>query len=974
MSLIAPEVISLNETEDCEEHLKNSLRQEIIDGLTQQQVLIPGLAPEDQSYRYRKTLPAIVLYDSLGLELYDRVTSIDDYYPFQTELGILQANGVEIARRLCGLGSKKNPSENLIFPDSNFFHQQERSTDGNPSNGFLSMNFEGTPIKTVSLGIKKKSQRFPLSIMELGAGSLQKTSHLLRSVAQILEKSQKPYEVEAISKAEYYALDLDYGQLEATLTAIQKQKDSGAGPKVGEQVQVRGVCGTYVQGLEWFSNEFTSAQIKRANGFHKAPNQHRKAILWLGSSIGNCSPDEAVVFLRDQLCSVLDSETLVLIGIDNCKIPDKVHRAYDDKEGVTRQFILNGINVVSRQLGLADGSLSPQQFEYVSRYNIGLSRNEAYLRARKEIVISIPSFQGMSTEVKSTVIRIEAGELLMIEKSCKFSTDEAYDMFHQAGLRVIQSWSDRPNTVGSEHVKKWMPTHTLYLLEKPSFTFIQSARDLAQKIDLPVLENLTHEPQCQVFHQFRETCVQDKSFSTQEQLNSINSHEENGIRANFIGNIPSISEWNALWRAWDNVTLGMVPRYMLHHKPIYLRHIFLFYLGHVPVFADIHLSRYLSEPNTEPIWFAEIFERGIDPSIKDPTNCHPHSQVPESSKEWPSLEEILLFRDAFRKRLINLYENLGKNFPKTALSRRLARTLSMIYEHEGMHLETFIYMLQQTSNLNSPPGFTAPDWQSLSLKWDLETEEIASTELAEYATPETLEIGHDDFEEEDFFIPFDDNHEFGWDIESPLREVSVAPFRIEILPISNKDYLYFLLKTYPGRQPIPTVAIPASWQYKFLPALNEEQHQIKIKTVYGSINFEFAKHWPLQASGRQLETYARSKGGRLPQANELRVFMLDNPIEKASQHPVGFKHWHPIPPKKPSKAGNGRYQGGHNGGIWEWTSTTLKPHENFKSSTLYPGYSSDFFDEEHYIILGGSWATIPRIAYRKSFINWYQFD
>lgn len=32
----------------------------------------------------------------------------------------------------------------------------------------------------------------------------------------------------------------------------------------------------------------------------------------------------------------------------------------------------------------------------------------------------------------------------------------------------------------------------------------------------------------------------------------------------------------------------------------------------------------------------------------------------------------------------------------------------------------------------------------------------------------------------------------------------------------------------------------------------------------------------------------------------------------------------------------------------------------------------DFFDETYRVVLGGSWATIPRIAERRSFRNWYQ--
>lgn len=40
-------------------------------------------------------------------------------------------------------------------------------------------------------------------------------------------------------------------------------------------------------------------------------------------------------------------------------------------------------------------------------------------------------------------------------------------------------------------------------------------------------------------------------------------------------------------------------------------------------------------------------------------------------------------------------------------------------------------------------------------------------------------------------------------------------------------------------------------------------------------------------------------------------------------------------------------------------------------SELYPGYSSDFFDGQHLIIAGASFATPNRLA-RASFQNWYQ--
>ena len=64
-------------------------------------------------------------------------------------------------------------------------------------------------------------------------------------------------------------------------------------------------------------------------------------------------------------------------------------------------------------------------------------------------------------------------------------------------------------------------------------------------------------------------------------------------------------------------------------------------------------------------------------------------------------------------------------------------------------------------------------------------------------------------------------------------------------------------------------------------------------------------------------------------------------------------------------------QGGA-GGVWEWTSSPLRPHAGFAPMALYPAYTADFFDGKHNVVVGGSWATHPRIAGRRSFVNWYQ--
>ena len=48
--------------------------------------------------------------------------------------------------------------------------------------------------------------------------------------------------------------------------------------------------------------------------------------------------------------------------------------------------------------------------------------------------------------------------------------------------------------------------------------------------------------------------------------------------------------------------------------------------------------------------------------------------------------------------------------------------------------------------------------------------------------------------------------------------------------------------------------------------------------------------------------------------------------------------------------GGGR---GHNGGVWEWTSTEFDGYEGFVPLSLYPGFSADFFDTLHNVVVSG---------------------
>lgn len=68
---------------------------------------------------------------------------------------------------------------------------------------------------------------------------------------------------------------------------------------------------------------------------------------------------------------------------------------------------------------------------------------------------------------------------------------------------------------------------------------------------------------------------------------------------------------------------------------------------------------------------------------------HAHSVVPSRMEDWPSVDEIIAYRDSVRVRLQGVYLD-HINVESAKFDRRLARVLAMVYEHEAMHLETLL--------------------------------------------------------------------------------------------------------------------------------------------------------------------------------------------------------------------------------------------------------------------------------------------
>ena len=406
---------------------------------------------------------------------------------------------------------------------------------------------------------------------------------------------------------------------------------------------------------------------------------------------------------------------------------------------------------------------------------------------------------------------------------------------------------------------------------------------------------------------------------------------------------PPLEQLEAAWQRSDRIFALLAPEAILA-RPIPLRQPFLFYVGHLPAFAWNHLGRRVAGRAPFADDFDTLFERGIDP---------PDDGEAPKDEGWPPLEEVLGYRDRIRRTLAEILEEDA-----------VAAVAPMVLEHELMHHETLLYMVQQLpAELKRAPDIpTAPP-------------EGGRVPQASVPVPGGRVV-----------LGAARNGRFRWDNEHPERVVDVAPFRIEALPVTNREYREFVadggyederLWADDGWGWITRRAHrrPGSWTAR--------GGEIRVRTLMDDCAFEEAADWPASVMHCEAAAFARWRGERLPTEAEYHRAAFGAPDGAAREHPwgdavarpehgnLGFHIWSPVPVGS-HPAGASAF-GVHElvGNGWEWTSTPFRPFPGFEPLEGYEGYSADFFDDHHFVMLGGSWATDFALV-RRSFRNWFR--
>ena len=244
----------------------------------------------------------------------------------------------------------------------------------------------------------------PVSVVELGAGTATKTGLLLRAAAR--RQGRVVYQPVDVSPT---ALEEARGTLEA------------------------GIDGVVV--LPVVANYITERiRVVRGTG-------HRVLALYIGSSIGNFTPEEARGILTN-LRAELRAGDFLLLGTDlapgstgSRKTEGRLVAAYDDAQGVTAAFNLNMLARLNREVG-TDFKL--ECFQHVARWNAAQSRMEMHLESKAEQVVTIPS----GAAGPAVRVHFAAGETVHTENSYKFSLEQVAAMLAETGFGIARSLLD----------------------------------------------------------------------------------------------------------------------------------------------------------------------------------------------------------------------------------------------------------------------------------------------------------------------------------------------------------------------------------------------------------------------------------------------------------------------------------------------------------------------------------------------------
>jgi dimethylhistidine N-methyltransferase len=237
-----------------------------------------------------------------------------------------------------------------------------------------------------------------IEVVELGAGDGTKTIHILFE----LIRSRVTFK--------YVPIDISSN----ALTGLEHRMKEEI-----PELEITSLHGDYFQML---------------SDLKKSPN--RKIILFLGSNIGNMSDEQAKLFIAS-LSRNLNKGDKIVLGVDLIKAKEVVLPAYNDAAGITRDFNLNLLERMNRELD-ADFDLSA--FVHDPEYHESEGIAKSFLKSTKQQVVTIRSI--------GKQFAFDKDERIHTEISRKYNDRILETIIDSSPLAVQQCFTDQQSWFG----------------------------------------------------------------------------------------------------------------------------------------------------------------------------------------------------------------------------------------------------------------------------------------------------------------------------------------------------------------------------------------------------------------------------------------------------------------------------------------------------------------------------------------------
>lgn len=362
----------------------------------------------------------------------------------------------------------------------------------------------------------------------------------------------------------------------------------------------------------------------------------------------------------------------------------------------------------------------------------------------------------------------------------------------------------------------------------------------------------------------------------------------------------------------------------------------LWHRGHIGAYEDY----WLLQKSRGDAAMSPEFQRIFDP-INTPA---------DDARNLPPLDEIDGYLAEVRRQSFAWLDE-----PRGAAD---TATFALVLEHELQHQETLLYLL----HLLDPEYKRRPNRIVESGRPDL-----AATNGRVRVPAGSFEMGAR-------------NGSFSYDNERPAHRVDVSSFRVDRTLVTNAQYMGFVDS---GGYTTPEYWTDKGWAWLESESIEHPHSWIAGRRWKVRGLFEHREMDPSEpvwgVSWYEADAYARWAGRRLPTEIEWEFAARGT---KSLVYPWGDDEPRPEYGNFDNPLGGPTPVGGYpdgaspfglldaTGNVWEWTSSAFEGYPDFRVDP-YPEYSELWFDGDHRVARGGSWATRPPIL-RASFRNFFR--